>query len=98
VINKIDRENARPHKVLDMVFELFLELNANDEQLDFPVIYGSARDGYAMKEVGQASSDMKPLFDAIIEHIPPPPVSKETYFAMAVSNLRTHRERTRGSR
>ncbi len=87
VINKIDRENARPHKVLDMIFELFLELNANDEQLDFPVIYGSARDGYAMKEVGQASSDMKPLFDAIIEHIPSPPISKETYFAMAVSNL-----------
>ncbi len=45
VINKIDRENARPHKVLDMVFELFLELNANDLQLDFPVIYASARDG-----------------------------------------------------
>ena len=45
VINKIDRENARPHKVLDMIFDLFVELNANDEQLDFPVIYASARDG-----------------------------------------------------
>ncbi|MGC3989007.1 MAG: GTP-binding protein [Chthoniobacteraceae bacterium] len=45
VINKIDRENARPHKVLDMVFELFLELNATDEQLDFPVVYASAKRG-----------------------------------------------------
>jgi len=50
VINKIDRENARPHKVLDMVFELFLELGANDLQLDFPVIYASAKQGYAKRE------------------------------------------------
>src|ERR1041384_7635090 len=60
VINKIDRENARPHKVLDMVFDLFLELNATDAQLDFPVIYCSARDGYAMREVGQESDTMQP--------------------------------------
>ena len=58
VINKIDRENARPHKVLDMVFELFLELNATDEQLDFPVIYASARDGYAMREIDQPIDNM----------------------------------------
>src|SRR5213595_3475141 len=50
VINKIDRDNARPHKVLDMIFELFLELNATDEQLDFPVIYASGKVGYAVKE------------------------------------------------
>jgi len=72
VINKIDRENARPHKVLDMVFELFMELNATDLQLDFPVIYASARDGYAMKEIHETSSTMEPLFEAIIQHIPPP--------------------------
>src|SRR6201995_3115307 len=72
VINKIDRENARPHKVLDMIFDLFLELNANDEQLDFPVIYASARDGYAMREVHEKSDNMVPLFDAIVKHIPPP--------------------------
>jgi len=87
VINKIDRENARPHKVLDMVFELFLELNATDEQLDFPVIYASARDGYAMKEIGQESDTMVPLFDAIIEHIPPPPKSDVQHFQFLVSNL-----------
>jgi GTP-binding protein len=87
VINKIDRENARPHKVLDMVFELFLELNANDEQLDFPVIYASARDGYAMREVGQPAENLEPLFEAIVKHIPPPPKSDVSYFQMIASNL-----------
>lgn len=87
VINKIDRDNARPHKVLDMVFELFLELNANDQQLDFPVVYASARDGYAMREVGQESSDMRPLFDAVIEHIPAPKPSGVEYLQFLVSNL-----------
>ncbi len=87
VINKIDRENARPHKVLDMVFELFIELNANDEQLDFPVIYASARDGYAMKEIHEKSETMEPLFEAIIKHIPPPPVSDVSFFRMLISNL-----------
>lgn len=87
VINKIDRENARPHKVLDMVFELFLELNANDEQLDFPVVYGSARDGYAMLEIGQESKTMEPLFEAIIKHIPAPKPTGVDYFQFLVSNL-----------
>ena len=72
VINKIDRENARPHKVLDMVFELFMELGASDEQLDFPVIYASAKAGYAVKEIDQERKDMTPLFDEIIKQIPPP--------------------------
>lgn len=87
VINKIDRENARPHKVLDMVFDLFVELNATDEQLDFPVIYASAKEGYAVRDIHEAHHDMEPLFEAIIKHIPPPPVAKETYFQMLVSNL-----------
>src|SRR5437868_13379691 len=64
VINKIDRENARPHKVLDMVFDLFVELNATDIQLDLPVIYASARDGYAMREIHETSDTMEPLSDA----------------------------------
>ena len=87
VINKIDRENARPHKVLDMVFELFLELNATDKQLDFPVIYASARDGYAMREVHEQSETMEPLYEAIIQHIPPPPTSNVHYFQFLASNL-----------
>ena len=87
VINKIDRENARPHKVLDMVFDLFVELNATDEQLDFPVIYASAKEGYAVRDINEVHHNMEPLFEAIIKHIPPPPVTKETYFQMLVSNL-----------
>ena len=87
VINKVDRENARPHKVLDMVFDLFVELKANDEQLDFPIIYASAKNGFAMREVHENSEDMTPLFEAIVKHIPPPTISSEPYFQMLVSNL-----------
>ena len=87
VINKIDRENARPHKVLDMVFELFLELNANDEQLDFPHIYASARDGYAKRELVDPSDTMTPLYEAIAWHIPAPKASDAGFFQMLVSNL-----------
>src|ERR1700746_1930241 len=87
VINKIDRENARPHKVLDMVFDLFVELNATDEQLDFPVIYASAKEGYAVREIHETNDDMEPLFEAIIKDIPPPPKSEQSYFQFLVSNL-----------
>ena len=87
VINKVDRENARPHKVLDMVFDLFVELKANDDQLDFPIIYSSARDGFALRELHDNNEDMTPLFEAIVEHVPPPKVSAEPYFQMLVSNL-----------
>src|SRR6201997_4025000 len=72
VINKIDRENARPHKVLDMVFDLFVELDATDAQLDFPIVYASAKDGIAHRELGDSSADMIPLFEAIVRHVPPP--------------------------
>jgi GTP-binding protein len=87
VINKIDRENARPHKVLDMVFDLFVELDATDAQLDFPVIYASAKEGYAMREIHEPNTSMDPLFEAIVKHIPPPPTAPEAYFQMLVSNL-----------
>ena len=87
VINKIDRENARPHKVLDMVFELFIELNATDEQLDFPHIYASARDGYAKRELVDPSDTMVPLYEAIAWHIPAPKASDAGFFQMLVSNL-----------
>src|SRR5213596_158019 len=87
VINKIDRENARPHRVVDMVFDLFVELKATDEQLDFPIIYASAKQGYAMREIHESSTTMEPLYEAIVKHIPPPPESSATYFQFLVSNL-----------
>src|SRR5436190_15927012 len=82
VINKIDRENARPHRVVDMVFDLFVELTASDEQLDFPIVYASAKNGYAMRELHDSGDDMKPLFEAIVRHVPPPKVSTEPFFQM----------------
>ncbi|MDQ2918713.1 MAG: translational GTPase TypA [Verrucomicrobiota bacterium] len=87
VINKIDRENARPHKVLDMVFDLFVELKATDEQLDFPIIYASAKNGFAMRELHENNEDMTPLFEAIVKYVPPPKISSEPYLQMLVSNL-----------
>src|SRR6266536_6329036 len=72
VINKIDRENSSPHKVLDEVFDLFVSLHATDEQLDFPVIYASAKQGFAKVNMTDPSESMGPLFDAIIAKIPPP--------------------------
>jgi GTP-binding protein len=87
VINKIDRENARPHQVLDMVFELFLELNATDEQLDFAHIYASAKQGYAKRELADPSQTMLPLYEAVAWHLPPPRKSGLDYFQFLVSNL-----------
>src|SRR5437899_2517202 len=87
VINKIDRENALPHKVLDEIFDLFVELKATDEQLDFPIIYASAKDGFAVRELHETNEDMTPLFQAIVQHVPPPKISSEPFFQMLVSNL-----------
>ncbi|MFT5283859.1 MAG: GTP-binding protein [Planctomycetota bacterium] len=70
MINKIDRPDARPAAVLDEVFDLFVELGAEDEQLEFPVIYGSGREGYAMLEPEDASDDLEPLFDMILREVP----------------------------
>jgi GTP-binding protein len=97
VINKIDRENARPHQVLDELFDLFVELKATDEQLDFPIIYTSAKNGFAVRELFTTANpsgdghknnkDMTPLFEAIVQHVPPPKISSEPFFQMLVSNL-----------
>src|SRR5258707_1826433 len=87
VINKIDRENANPKAVLDQVFELFMALNATDEQLDFPFIYASAKQGYAKTELEHVTGTMEPLFDAITKHIPPPRAKAGDGFQMLVANL-----------
>jgi GTP-binding protein len=72
VINKIDRPGARPEKVVDMVFDLFCELNADDKQLDFPVVYTSAKQGVAKRELDDASDNLGPLFEMIRERVAPP--------------------------
>jgi len=87
VINKIDRPDGRPNDVLDEIFDLFVDLNADDKQLDFTVVYTSARDGYAKLEVEQKSNDLTPLLDAIIKHIPPPTANPDEPFQMLVQAL-----------
>jgi len=72
VVNKIDRPGARPAEVVDEVLDLFIELGANDDQIDFPVVYASARDGYASLEPDVREGDMRPLFDSILENIESP--------------------------
>jgi GTP-binding protein len=87
VINKIDRDNANPKKVLDQVFELFISLNATDEQLDFPFVYCSAKDGYAKMDLSHVTGTMEPLFDAIVKHIPSPRAKAGDGFQLLVANL-----------
>jgi GTP-binding protein len=87
VINKIDRPGARPHWVLDQTFGLFDRLGATDEQLDFPVIYASALQGYAGVEADQLADNMTPLFEAIVEHVAAPQVDPDAPFQMQVITL-----------
>src|ERR1700730_8216459 len=72
VINKIDRADARPQEVLNEIYDLFIDLDANEDQLDFPVLYTNAKIGTATVEQDGAGVDLRPLFDAIVEHVPPP--------------------------
>ncbi len=87
VVNKIDKPGARPDWVIDQVFELFDNLGATDEQLDFPIVYASAINGYASLDDSVREGDMTPLFEAIVEHCPVPDVDPEGPLQMQVSNL-----------
>ena len=87
VINKIDRDGARPDWVIDQVFDLFDQLGASEAQLDFPVIYASALDGYASLDDADREGDMQPLFEAVIEHVAPPAVDLDGPFQLQVSSL-----------
>jgi GTP-binding protein len=87
VVNKIDKPGARPDWVIDQVFELFDRLGATDEQLDFPIIYASAINGYAGLDSSVREGDMTPLFEAIVKHCPQPDVDLEGPFQMQISNL-----------
>ena len=87
VINKIDREHADPHKAHDKVLELLLELNATETQFNAPFIYASARDGYALLKLDDPKNGMTPLYETILQHIPPPTADPQAPFQMLVSNL-----------
>ena len=86
-INKVDRPDGRPQEVVDEVLELFMDLDASDEQLDAPFIFASAKAGFAKKDLDDDSEDMKPLFDAIIEHIPAPEGDQEANAQMLISTI-----------
>ena len=90
VINKIDKPNGRPEEVIDEVFELFLELGAEDEQLDFPIIYASAREGFARYNTEDENMDMTPLFETILERVEAPKGYVDGPFQMLVTTLDTN--------
>ncbi len=87
LINKIDKKNHRAEEVVDMVFDLFVELNATDEQLDFPILYGVAKQGIVQYELDQPSDSIKPLFDTIINHVTPYPDKDDEFLQLQVSSL-----------
>jgi GTP-binding protein len=87
VLNKIDRTDARPNEVLDEIYDLFIDLDATEDQLDFPVIYTNARDGVAHRKQGDDSKDLLPLFEAIVERIPAPAGDPAATLQLQVMNL-----------
>ena len=87
VINKIDRKDARPHEVLDEVFELFLSLGATDEQLDFPTLYCVGREGIAKRELEDPSEDLTPLLETIVNTVPPPVGDIDGPFQMLITTI-----------
>ncbi|NJD90647.1 MAG: GTP-binding protein, partial [Geobacter sp.] len=87
VINKIDRPGARPDEVVDMVFDLFCELNATDEQLDFPIVYTSAKLGFAKLDMNAQSTTLEPLFAVVESNVHPPKGDPKAPFQMLVTNI-----------
>jgi len=87
VINKIDRPDARAGEVLNEIYDLFIDLDANEDQLDFPVLYTNARVGTATRDPAGAGDDLRPLFDAVVEHVPPPRGNPDAPLQLLVANL-----------
>ena len=87
VMNKIDRPDARPKEVLNEIYDLFIDLDATEEQIEFPVLYTNARDGLASATPEQRGEDLRPLFEAIVEHVPPPRGNPDGGLQMLVANL-----------
>ena len=87
IINKIDRSDARPEEVVDEVFDLFVALDANEQQLDFPILYASGRDGWCVRELDDARDNLHPLMEVILDHVPAPDVEIDAPFAMLATLL-----------
>ena len=87
VINKIDRQDARPEEVVNEVYDLFIDLDASDEQIDFPILYAISRDGIAKHELDHEGTDLRPLFDQILKTIPPPICDENLPLQVLVANL-----------
>ena len=87
IINKIDRPDGRPTEVVDEVFDLFVALDANDEQLDFPILYAAGRDGWCVKELEDERVNLHPLLDLVLDHVKPPEVDHDKPFAMLATLL-----------
>ena len=87
IINKVDRPDGRPEEVIDEVFDLFVSLDANDDQLDFPIMYASGRDGWCAKELDDPRENLHPLLNLILDHVPPPNVEEGKPFAMLATLL-----------
>ncbi len=87
LVNKIDRQDSRPEEVLDEIYDLFIDLGADDKQIDFPVLYSISRDGIAKKTLAEESKNLKPLFDQIIETIPPPHSLRDDSLQLLVANI-----------
>src|SRR4030095_9264988 len=87
VLNKIDRQDARPKEVLNEVYDLFIDLDANEDQIEFPVLYANARAGTATPSLDTPGESLRPLFEAIVEHVPPPRRDRESALQMLVANL-----------
>jgi len=87
VVNKIDRADARPQEVINEIYDLFIELDATEDQLDFPILYANARRGIAKTSLDEPSDNLKPLFDAILQHIPPPAGDPGDVLQLLVANL-----------
>ena len=87
VVNKVDKQDSRVNEVVDEVFDLFVALEANDEQLDFPILYSSGRDGWCVKDLKNSKDNLEPLLDLIIDYVPAPNVDKNKPFAMLASLL-----------
>ena len=87
VMNKIDRPDARPQEVLNEIYDLFIDLDATEDQIEFPVLYTNAREGYASTDPAVKGEDLRPLFEAIVDHVPPPRGNSDAPLQMLVANL-----------